>query len=108
MPLPASCASSLRSGSHQHSPNPLVATAMVYGVLLLAFHVQADGSVTDDMNIQQATGFFDRLKKGPANLSQIDLILFGAFFLLAFELLQFLVEGSGRKCLWYRLVYVYF
>ena len=83
-----------RTSWSSFSRTPLVATATIFGVLMLVFHVKADAS---DLHGGDEPLFFDRLKMGPTGLSKADLILFGAVFLLAFELLQFLVEGSGSK-----------
>lgn len=83
-----------RTSWSSFSRTPLVATATVFGVLLLAFHVKADAS---ELRGSGKPLFFDRVKEGPLGLNKTDLILFGAVFLLAFELLQFLVEGSGSK-----------
>ena len=83
-----------RTSWSSFSRTPLVATATIFGVLMLVFHVKADAL---DLHGSDKPLFFDRLKMGPAGLSKADLILFGAVFLLAFELLQFLVEGSGSK-----------
>lgn len=75
-------------------PTPLlVTTAVAFGVLMLAFHVKADAAVDGG---DTAPLFLERVQEGPSGLINIDLILFGAIFLLAFELLQFLVEGSGK------------
>ena len=68
---------------------------MVFGVLMLAFHVKADAA---DLDGSDTPLFFERIQEGSSGLSNVDLIFFGAFFLLAFELLQFLVEGSGSTC----------
>lgn len=83
-----------RTSWSSFSRTPLVATATVFGVLMLAFHVKADAS---ELRGSGKPIFFDRVKEGPLGLTKTDLILFGAVFLLAFELLQFLVEGSGSK-----------
>ena len=83
-----------RTSWSSFSRTPLVATATAFGVLMLAFHVRAD---TSDLHGSNNPLFFDRLKEGPLGLTKADLILFGAIFLLAFELLQFLVEGSGSE-----------
>ena len=84
-----------RNSGSSFSRTPLVATATVFGILMLAFHVKADAS---DLHGSGEPLFFDRVKEGPLGLTNADLILFGGIFLLAFELLQFLVEGSGSKC----------
>ena len=86
-----------RNSWSSFSRTPLVATATVFGVLMLAFHVKAD---TSNLQGSGEPLFFDRVKEGPLGLTNADLIFFGAIFLLAFELLQFLVEGSGSKCNW--------
>lgn len=69
-----------------------IATAITYGILLLAFHVMADATDVET----ETPPFVQRVQEGPFGLSHVDLILFGSFILLAFELLQFLVAGSGR------------
>lgn len=92
---PSSSAEGGRSRSNSLAatrfPTPFVATTLAFGVLLLAFHVRADSQLTDNDDT-----FLERVQEGPFGLSNEDLILFGAFILLAFELLQFLVHGSGN------------
>jgi hypothetical protein len=74
---------------------PFIITAFTYGVMLLAYHVKADAVYSDS---NDAAPFHQRVQTGPFGLSNVDLILFGAFILLAFETLQFLVQGSGSRC----------
>ena len=75
---------------------PFIATAITYSVLMLAFHVKADPEYTDSGNYAEAP-FVKRVQEGPFGLSNMDLILFGSFIMLAFELLQVLVAGSGSE-----------
>lgn len=73
---------------------PLTAAAIAYGVLMLAYHVQADAGYSAESN---EAPFFQRVQDGPFGFSNVDRILFGAFILMAFELLQIAVSGSGSK-----------
>ena len=65
---------------------PIAATAVGYGVLLLAYHVKADAEYLES---SEEAPFLQRVQKGPFGFSNLDLLLFGAFVLMAFELLQF-------------------
>jgi hypothetical protein len=73
---------------------PVVASAIGYGVLMLAFHVHAVEMAGEDRN---ESVVFERVQARPFGMSDFDLILFSAFVLLGMELLQFLVAGSGSK-----------
>ncbi|CAB9504525.1 Methylsterol monooxygenase 1 [Seminavis robusta] len=77
-----------QSANNDSRPSPLrfLGTALAFSVLLLAFHVKADTEVPQ---------FHQRVQASPFEFSTLDFILFGAFILLAFELLQFLVQNSG-------------
>lgn len=78
---------------------PFIATAFTFGLLLLAYHVKADAGFEGTYgDSSDAAPFHQRVQTGPFGLSNVDLILFGAFILLAFETLQFLVQGSGSTC----------
>ena len=78
------------------SATPVVLTALTYAWLLLAYHVKADADfVATYGESTDAPPFHQRVQTGPFGLSNVDLILFGAFIFLAFETLQFLVQGSG-------------
>jgi hypothetical protein len=88
------------TGSRYHTvivSAPLAATAVVYGVLLLAYHVKADENYMATFAEDGEAPFHQRVQDGPFGFSNVDLILFGAFVLMAFELLQFLVQGSGSE-----------
>jgi hypothetical protein len=81
------------------STTPFVVTAFSYGLLLLVYHVKADAGFEGTYgDSSDAAPFHQRVQTGPFGLSNVDLILFGAFILLAFETLQFLVQGSGSTC----------
>lgn len=67
---------------------PVALMAVFNGVLLLAYHVNAGP--------EEEPPFIERVQQRPFGMSNVDLMLFGAFILLAFEVLNFLVQGSGR------------
>ena len=79
---------------------PLAATAVAYGVLMLAYHVQADAEyLAKNAGESNEAPFFQRVQDGPFGFSTLDKVLFGAFVLMAFELLQFAVHGSGSEAI---------
>ena len=88
----------VRSPSRPRSlSNTVLATAVGYGVLLLAYDVKADAEYLQSSAESNEAPFFQRVQKGPFGFSNLDRILFGAFVLMAFELLQFAVQGSGSE-----------
>lgn len=75
---------------------PVGLMAVFNGVLLLAYHVNAGP--------EEEPPFIERVQQRPFGMSNVDLMLFGAFILLAFEVLNFLVQGSGSEsCIGMRL-----
>lgn len=70
---------------------PVGTVALVYAVLMLAYHVRADTATYNE-----EPPFIVRVQEGPFGLSKMDLLLFGCFLLLAFEVLQLFVSGSGK------------
>jgi hypothetical protein len=65
-------------------------------VFLLGFHFHADTE-----NLSEANTLWDRLQQGPEALNALDKVLFGVLILLAFELLDFITNHSGSKCIDY-------
>jgi len=74
---------------------------IVYGILLVVHHVQADRnqSFADEslLHTPYYVSLWDRVKAGPNALTTLDKILFGALILLAFELLDYI---SGHLGYW--------
>jgi hypothetical protein len=74
----------------------------------LSFHVTAEkyysslllsSSSSSSPPTDAAESFYDRLRGGPDALQPMDMVLIGSLILLAFELLNYLVQHSGRTLL---------
>jgi len=75
-------------------------TMVMYGILMVAHHVQADRNESFLANesplCTHYVSAWDRVKAGPNALTTLDKILFGALILLAFELLDYISGHLGK------------
>jgi hypothetical protein len=78
---------------------PVLSSFFISATLLLTFHVTAEQSSTFPPHDGGFT-FFERIQRGPEALHSVDKILFCSLILLAFELLNYLTQHSGRTCDW--------
>lgn len=81
---------------------PVLSAFCISATFLLTFHVTAEPSSSSDPVHEDGGGntFYERIQRGPEALHSVDKILFCSLILLAFELLNYLTQHSGRTCDW--------
>jgi hypothetical protein len=93
-----------RRSRQTHKPSvmlsPVICAFCISATFLLTFHVTADQSSSVPPHDDAAGNFtfYERIQRGPEALHSVDKILFCSLILLAFELLNYLTQHSGRTC----------
>lgn len=75
--------------------SPVMSAFCISAAFLLTFHVTAEDSSFSSPR-GGGSGFYERVQRGPEALHSVDKILFCSLILLAFELLNYLTQHSGR------------
>ena len=72
-----------------------VSSFLLAALVLVQFHIRTEAAVIVG---DGEPSFSERIRKGPAGLTILDKILFGALMLIAFEVLDYITKHVGRKC----------